>query len=141
LGIRYRRVPQIRFALAAVNRAWLVLEFFGTKLPHYILAAFPALAYLTASAIIRCLRGEDRDMESRPFQIGAACWALAAAGWRWAPGSLRRALDSGDSSAEFRISLHNHRRRLRLSLSRMAGVFVLITGRRFRAAMLSLGAG
>ena len=79
MGIRYRATPQIRFALAAVIGPWLVLEFFGTKLPHYILAAFPALSYLTACAVIHSLRGEDRDMESRPFLIGAGCWALVTA--------------------------------------------------------------
>ena len=56
LGIRYRKDPPVRFALAAVIGPWLVLEFFGTKLPHYILATFPALAFLTANAIIHSLR-------------------------------------------------------------------------------------
>ena len=56
---------------AAVIGPWLVLEFFGTKLPHYILAAFPALAFLTANAIIHSLRGDDRDWQSRSFLVGA----------------------------------------------------------------------
>ena len=79
MGIRYRQIPQVRFALAAVIGPWLVLEFFGTKLPHYILATFPALAYLTAHGILRCLRGQDRDLQSRQFLIGAICWAIVTA--------------------------------------------------------------
>jgi 4-amino-4-deoxy-L-arabinose transferase-like glycosyltransferase len=91
LGIRYRQSPQVRFALAAVIGPWLVLEFFGTKLPHYILATFPALAYLTAHAILRCLRGADRDLQSRPFLIGAAAWTVIVAVlpiilWLFVPG-------------------------------------------------------
>jgi hypothetical protein len=91
MGIRYRQIPQVRFALAAVIGPWLVLEFFGTKLPHYILATFPALAYLTAHGILRCLRGEVGDLQSRPFRIGATFWALIAAAlpiglWLFVPG-------------------------------------------------------
>jgi len=78
LAIRHRRDPQIRFALAAVIGPWLMIEFMGTKLPHYILSVFPALSFLTASAVIRCIDREEPDMQHRSFQIGAGCWAVGA---------------------------------------------------------------
>ena len=57
-GLRHRKIPEIRFALAAVLGPWLMVEFMGTKLPHYFLPAYPALAFLVAFAIGRCRRGE-----------------------------------------------------------------------------------
>lgn len=85
LAIRNRSVPEIRFALAAVLGTWVFVEVLQTKLPHYMLACFPALAFLTADAIIRCLRGEIRDLESRAFRIGVAIWGIAIAGILTAP--------------------------------------------------------
>ncbi len=91
LGIRYRKVPEVRFGLAAVVGPWLMIEFIGTKLPHYVLSIFPALSFLTASAILRCLKREADDMQRRSFQFGAGCWAIAAivislVPWLLAPG-------------------------------------------------------
>ncbi|HZL36455.1 MAG TPA: glycosyltransferase family 39 protein [Tepidisphaeraceae bacterium] len=80
IGIQNRRVPEVRFALAATLGPWLMVEFIGTKLAHYFLSAYPAIAFLTAYAIMRNLRRESRDTESRPFLIGAGFWAAAVAG-------------------------------------------------------------
>ena len=77
-AFRNRRSPEIRFALAAVLGTWIFVEILQTKLPHYMLSAFPALAVLTADAIVRCLRGEARDLESRPMRAAALAWGLAA---------------------------------------------------------------
>src|SRR5205823_13070965 len=59
---RHRDDPRIRFALGAVIGPWLMFELVRTKLPHYLLPIFPALAYLMADAIVRCLRGEHKDL-------------------------------------------------------------------------------
>ena len=87
-AFRNRRVPEIRFALAVVLGTWVFVEVLQTKLPHYMLSAFPALAVLTADVIVRCLKGEMRDLESRQMLGGAAIWGLAVAAlaivpWWW----------------------------------------------------------
>jgi hypothetical protein len=143
LGIRYRKDPRVRFALAAVIGPWLVLEFFGTKLPHYILAAFPALAFLTASAIVRSLRGDDRDWESRPFIIGTAFWAAAAATvglvfWLPVPGFKIPGIHVPQFGAQPYAII------VLFTLAAVAYglvVFLMIKTRRLRPALLTLGIG
>ena len=48
---RARREPAVAFLLAWLVPAWLLFEAVPTKLPHYVLPLFPALAILTAVAI------------------------------------------------------------------------------------------
>ncbi len=48
---RARREPAVAFLLAWLIPAWLLFEAVPTKLPHYVLPLFPALAILTAAAI------------------------------------------------------------------------------------------
>lgn len=52
-GWRRREVPATRFLLAWLIPAWLLLELVPTKLPHYVLPLYPALALLAAGAIGR----------------------------------------------------------------------------------------
>jgi 4-amino-4-deoxy-L-arabinose transferase-like glycosyltransferase len=47
-AIRSRKDPAIRFLLAWSGTVWLLFELVPTKLPHYILPAYPALALLAA---------------------------------------------------------------------------------------------
>jgi 4-amino-4-deoxy-L-arabinose transferase-like glycosyltransferase len=47
-----------------------------TKLPHYLLPVFPPLAYLTADAIVRCLRGEHDDLTSRGTRAAVIAWSF-----------------------------------------------------------------
>jgi 4-amino-4-deoxy-L-arabinose transferase-like glycosyltransferase len=47
-----RRQPRIRFAFAAVVGPWIMFEIVATKLPHYLLPVFPALAFLTAEMLL-----------------------------------------------------------------------------------------
>lgn len=47
-GIRHRADPEIRFLLSWAGATWLMFEFAPTKLPHYVLPAYPALAILAA---------------------------------------------------------------------------------------------
>lgn len=46
---RHRKDPAVRFCLAWLIPSWLVLEAMPTKLPHYVLPAYPALALLAAA--------------------------------------------------------------------------------------------
>ena len=47
---RERARPEVRFLICWIIPAWLVFEFVSTKLPHYVLPVFPAIAVLTAVA-------------------------------------------------------------------------------------------
>lgn len=51
-----RRTRPVVFALAAILPHWIVYELIATKLPHYVLPAFPAIAVLTAASLLRPAR-------------------------------------------------------------------------------------
>ncbi|WP_428395437.1 ArnT family glycosyltransferase [Lichenicoccus sp.] len=46
-----RRQPEVRFLLCWIVPVWLVFELIATKLPHYVLPAYPAIAILAAAAL------------------------------------------------------------------------------------------
>lgn len=48
---RHRNEPGVRFAIAWLVPTWLVFEILPTKLPHYTLPAYAALAWLAARAL------------------------------------------------------------------------------------------
>jgi 4-amino-4-deoxy-L-arabinose transferase-like glycosyltransferase len=50
---RHRYEPAVRFLLAWLVPAWIVFELVPTKLPHYVLPLYPAIAILIAWAIER----------------------------------------------------------------------------------------
>lgn len=47
------REPAIRFLLCWIVPHWLVFEAIATKLPHYVLPTYPAIAILTAATLTR----------------------------------------------------------------------------------------
>ena len=82
-GFKHRQTdPRVRFALAAVLGPWVMFEIVRTKLPHYMLPAFPPLAFLTADAVVRCLRDGRDDLRRRSFLVAAGilCVAIVALG-------------------------------------------------------------
>jgi 4-amino-4-deoxy-L-arabinose transferase-like glycosyltransferase len=52
LGVARRAEPGIRFLLAWAASWWLVVELVPTKLPHYVIHAYPPLAILAALFIL-----------------------------------------------------------------------------------------
>jgi len=85
-GWQNRRLPQVRFAVAATIGPWIAFEVVRQKLPHYLLPVLPALSFLTADGVVRCLRGQYRDLETSGFVRAVAAWAIivalvAAAPW------------------------------------------------------------
>ncbi len=47
-----RRRPEVRFLLVWIIPTWLLFESVATKLPHYVLPTYPAIACLTAAAVL-----------------------------------------------------------------------------------------
>ncbi len=57
---RHRAEPTMRFLLAWIVPCWLVFELVVTKLPHYVLPLYPAIAILIAREI------ERRELSENP---------------------------------------------------------------------------
>jgi 4-amino-4-deoxy-L-arabinose transferase-like glycosyltransferase len=83
-AIRARMRPAIRYLLAWAGATWFMFEIVPTKLPHYILPAYPALAFLAALWVTResgdATVGRQRILRSLAgVQFVAVLAALVAA--------------------------------------------------------------
>lgn len=67
------------FCLAWIVPAWLVFELVGTKLPHYTMPMYPAIAILSARAIFAADEGILR-LSGRAGRIGLGLWLAIGAG-------------------------------------------------------------
>jgi 4-amino-4-deoxy-L-arabinose transferase-like glycosyltransferase len=63
-----RREAAARFLLAWVVPSWIVFEAIVTKLPHYVLPLYPAIAILTAGAV------ESKVLSQRPWLVRGVMW-------------------------------------------------------------------
>jgi 4-amino-4-deoxy-L-arabinose transferase-like glycosyltransferase len=68
-----RREPGAQFLLAWLIPSWIVFEAVLTKLPHYVLPLYPAIAILTIGAL------ERRVLSRSWLRRGAAWWFLVPA--------------------------------------------------------------
>jgi Dolichyl-phosphate-mannose-protein mannosyltransferase len=73
-GIKVRTEPALRYLLAWAGVVWLMFEIAPTKLPHYILPAYPALAILAALWLMR--DGEAAKWERIGQSISLALFVL-----------------------------------------------------------------
>jgi 4-amino-4-deoxy-L-arabinose transferase-like glycosyltransferase len=63
-----RREPAVKFLLAWLVPSWLVFELVATKLPHYVLPLYPAIAILIAGVI------DARALSRKPFLVWGTMW-------------------------------------------------------------------
>lgn len=92
---RDRADPVLRFLLAWLVPAWIAFEVVPTKLPHYVLPLYPALAALTAVHAVR-LAQRWRFMPAPPRRaaaLGWLVWALLTLALGAAAAALPPALD------------------------------------------------
>jgi 4-amino-4-deoxy-L-arabinose transferase-like glycosyltransferase len=82
---RNRRSAVIRFGIAAMAGPWLMMELVYTKLPFYVLPAFPGLAFLTADTLVRCIGGQSRELRRPSFYATVIVWMIVALGLGAAP--------------------------------------------------------
>jgi 4-amino-4-deoxy-L-arabinose transferase-like glycosyltransferase len=75
---RHRQFPAIRFAAACMIGPWLLMEMVVTKLPFYVLPAFGGLSFLTADALVRCIRRQVTELQTKAFIAPMAVWSLVA---------------------------------------------------------------
>jgi 4-amino-4-deoxy-L-arabinose transferase-like glycosyltransferase len=71
---RARREPGAQYLLAWLVPSWIVFELVLTKLPHYVLPLYPAIAILTIGAL------ERRVLSQSWLMRGAAWWFIIPAG-------------------------------------------------------------
>jgi 4-amino-4-deoxy-L-arabinose transferase-like glycosyltransferase len=83
-GIARRREPAVRYLLAWAAAAWLMFEIVPTKLPHYILPAYPAVAFLGALWAVRARDEIEpwwqtvlRIVAAIQFVLGVAAFTVA----------------------------------------------------------------
>jgi len=74
-GWRHRRLPVLRFCLAALIGPLLVIEGVQQKLMHYLLPLIPPLAVLSADVISRAVRNL-RIMRPRGWKWGVTAWGI-----------------------------------------------------------------
>jgi 4-amino-4-deoxy-L-arabinose transferase-like glycosyltransferase len=63
-----RREPVARFLLAWLVPSWIVFELVVTKLPHYVMPLYPAIAILIAGAV------ETKVLSHRPWLVRGVIW-------------------------------------------------------------------
>ena len=145
IGFTNRRQPHIRYCLSVVFGVWVFQESMKTKLPFYILPIFPALAILTADAIIRCIRREYEDMHGHGFMVITSVFAGAVLVLGTVPwllfGSLPRKFfhcemylgDLAPKGATILLSV--------IAVVYAATVFGLFRARRIAAGAIAMGIG
>lgn len=77
---RSRASASVRFCLAWIVPNWIVFELVPTKLPHYVMPLYPALALLTAGWIISFRDNLPRNESRWPIWVASTIWAIAGIG-------------------------------------------------------------
>lgn len=77
-GWTRRAEPGLRFALCWLIPSWIVFEAAPTKLPHYTLPLFAALAWLAVAAIGRPLSAAERWGGAALSLVAGLVWATVA---------------------------------------------------------------
>ncbi len=75
-GATGRRTPRPGLAMLAawLIPTWLVMELISTKLPHYVLPLYPALALLSARAVVVAHRTGLSAPADRVLALGISVW-------------------------------------------------------------------
>lgn len=74
-----RRLPLVRFSLAAAVGPWLMFEIVKTKLPHYLLPLFPFLAIMVADLLVRAGRGTTTMLRDRAASVCGVGFGIVVA--------------------------------------------------------------
>lgn len=71
-----RHESTTRFLVAWIVPVWLFLEFTPTKLPHYVLPLYPAIALLCAAAVMAAVREGNAVFAHWSVKAAAGLWVL-----------------------------------------------------------------
>lgn len=130
-----RRLAPVRFAIAAVVGPWVVMELVQTKLPHYVLPAWPFMAFLTGDAIVRCVRRQFDDLHRPVFVWAAAAWAIVVVGLGFVPWLAMRRFEVTEAYRQACVAF------CVVGVVYAGIVFALFKGRMIGSGALALGFG
>jgi 4-amino-4-deoxy-L-arabinose transferase-like glycosyltransferase len=71
-----RRTPAVRFCLCWIVPTWIAFELIVTKLPHYVLPTYPAIACLAAAALVLAERRGVAQWAVYLMWAFAAVWVV-----------------------------------------------------------------
>ena len=91
LASRGGRQPEL-FLLCWLVPTWIAFELVATKLPHYVLPCYPAIALLSARAVVGGMSSLPRALEP-VNRFGYGVWAVIGCLIGWMPAGLMMALD------------------------------------------------
>jgi 4-amino-4-deoxy-L-arabinose transferase-like glycosyltransferase len=75
-----RRAPAVRFCLCWIAPTWIVFELVVTKLPHYVLPTYPAIACLAAAGLLSRETRNAGRWALRFMRGFAAVWLIIGVG-------------------------------------------------------------
>jgi 4-amino-4-deoxy-L-arabinose transferase-like glycosyltransferase len=75
-GWQRHEQPLVRFLLAWIVPAWVMMELIPTKLPHYVLPLYPALALLTAGVVAEGIDHAERAWARWTRRAVEAIWVV-----------------------------------------------------------------
>ncbi|WP_438381593.1 glycosyltransferase family 39 protein [Asaia sp. BMEF1] len=76
------REPAVRFLLCWIVPHWLVFEAIATKLPHYVLPTYPAIAILAAATLTKWPLSRPKALWARGFMVFyTLLWGILAIGF------------------------------------------------------------
>jgi len=71
-----RREPAVRFCLCWIAPTWIVFEMILTKLPHYVLPTYPAIACLAAAGLLAPDTGDRARWRVHLMRAFATVWLV-----------------------------------------------------------------
>lgn len=76
---RERAEPAIRFLICWIIPTWIIFEFVATKLPHYVLPTYPAIALIAAAGLFNLKPAPQSRWRTYAFIAVAALWLIVSA--------------------------------------------------------------
>ena len=70
------REGSVRFLVAWLVPAWIILELLPTKLPHYPLPLYPAMALLCGAAVMAGVRESRSFLDNMTVRLAAVAWIM-----------------------------------------------------------------
>jgi 4-amino-4-deoxy-L-arabinose transferase-like glycosyltransferase len=103
------RHPEL-FLLCWLLPTWIAFELVATKLPHYVLPCYPAIALLSARVVVGGMSSVPRALEP-VNRFGYGVWAVIGCGIAWAPAGLLAACHHAglleDASLGWRVAIES----------------------------------
>jgi 4-amino-4-deoxy-L-arabinose transferase-like glycosyltransferase len=83
-----RREKAVKFCLGWIVPTWIVFELSMTKLPHYVLPAYPALALLAAKCLVDGFPAVSGAKHKLPIALIVGMWIIIGSGFAFIFSSL-----------------------------------------------------